>query len=85
MTQLLKNLVKAYFAISRLERLGCAIGSVSITDARATIRLSHMPRGVRLPSYGYASPPGGTVRVPVLCVAHWGATRVEWISKERHQ
>ena len=85
MTSLLKNLVKAYFTVSRLERMGCTVGQVSIQSDRATVRLSNVPADVRLPSYGFRRPPGGTVRVPVQCVAHLNATRVEWFSKERNQ
>ena len=74
---------RALQAIERVVREGCRVvvaGDEGLTRTR---------RGDRRPSwadtYGYAVPPAGCVRVPVLCIAERWGTRITWISKEKSQ
>ena len=74
---------RALQAIERLERDGCRVVDAHAHGQTTTIRVDRRPSWAD--TYGYAVPPAGCVRVPVLCIAERWGTRITWISKEKSQ
>lgn len=79
-----RNVYRTLALCGRLTRHGCRVLEAHAHLEPPVVRISPPPAGV-FATYGYLPPPGGRVRVPVLCAATVNQVRVEWFAKERHQ